>query len=309
MEDEGNEFIPQHASKKSQIKQINDFKVRVLDYVGIFLESNPISTKTPLVASALADAMKIAVQDGNMPLYQKAKTILFELYKNKELHGCNFADEEVQLCTSKMLEKMLKLDMRKAEGYKLVLMLCLKIFESQEGKDKLVTQTIKTLLQGFLTKRTKSLQLNFFIDYFGQHLQIGWNLIIPLIKLIFPKENGGARTETQRKAALKLVIHIVKRIARSNDSSIIEKVLAKYENICEQVQEALKTTGWSKSVKYWLYFLNIFTAVTSIASKGGMNGVEPTKKVKERVDAMIAEDKQAAGLKGKVKELEKLLKP
>ncbi len=42
-----------------------------MDYVGIFLDASTVSQKTPRVACALADAMKIAVQDGNVALYQK----------------------------------------------------------------------------------------------------------------------------------------------------------------------------------------------------------------------------------------------
>eukprot|EP01022_Parablepharisma_sp_SALTPOND_P008153 TRINITY_DN135293_c2_g1_i1.p3 TRINITY_DN135293_c2_g1~~TRINITY_DN135293_c2_g1_i1.p3 ORF type:complete len:334 (-),score=63.45 TRINITY_DN135293_c2_g1_i1:25-1026(-) len=308
MEEEEEALIPQTVSKKSQIKQINDFKLRVLDYVSIFLDSNPITARTPQVACALADAMKIAVQDGNMALYQKAKNILSELYKSKELQADTFGDEEVQECASKMLEKMLKVDMKRAEGYKLVLMLCLKILESQGNKAKLITRIIKTLLQGFLTKTTKSLQINFFMDYFGQHLDVGWNLILPLIKLIFPRENQGARTEMQRKVALKLVIHIVKRTSKTNEPDVLEKALGKYESICKLVEEALEVKGWKKPVKYWLYFLNIFTAITSTLSKGGMADTEQVRKIKAKVDAIIEEDKKAAGLKGKAKELEKLLK-
>jgi len=69
-----------------------------------------------------------------------------ELQKNKELKGCKFSDEEVKECASKMLLHMRKYDPKRAEGYKMVLLLCLKIFESQEeDKTKLITRIIKTV--------------------------------------------------------------------------------------------------------------------------------------------------------------------
>ena len=70
-----------------------------------------------------------------------------DLYKNKELKDCKFNEEEVKECAGKMLSSMMKHDMRKAEGYKLVLMFCLRIFELQhEDKDKLITGIIKTVI-------------------------------------------------------------------------------------------------------------------------------------------------------------------
>ena len=70
-----------------------------------------------------------------------------DLYKNKELKECKFGEEEIKECAGKMLSSMMKHDMRKAEGYKLVLMFCLRIFELQhEEKDKLITGIIKTVI-------------------------------------------------------------------------------------------------------------------------------------------------------------------
>jgi hypothetical protein len=57
--------------QKAQIKQINDFKVRVLDYVNIYVDANSDSKKILHIGNALADAMKIAVQDNNQVLYHK----------------------------------------------------------------------------------------------------------------------------------------------------------------------------------------------------------------------------------------------
>ena len=69
-----------------------------------------------------------------------------ELYKSKELKGSKFNEEEVKECASKMLSNLMKYDMRKAEGYKLVLMICLRIFEVQnEDNSKLITSIIKTV--------------------------------------------------------------------------------------------------------------------------------------------------------------------
>jgi len=42
-----------------------------MDYIGFFLEANPVSHRTIHIASTLADGMKIAVQDNNIALYQK----------------------------------------------------------------------------------------------------------------------------------------------------------------------------------------------------------------------------------------------
>jgi len=49
---------------------------------------------------------------------------------------------------NEMIENMMKLDQRKAEGYKLVLMICLKMLEN-EGEDtgvKKITKIIKTVI-------------------------------------------------------------------------------------------------------------------------------------------------------------------
>ena len=178
--DEENEImIPQPASKKAQIKQINDFKLRVLEYINIFLKTNPRASNILHIARSLAEAMKIALQDGNNDLYQKARNILIELGKNKESLEAMKEDEEITECATQMLAIMFKLDIKKAEGYKLVLLLCLKVLESQESKRKQVISIIKNLLCGFLTKKTKSLQESFFIEYLGQHLEIAWSLLIP----------------------------------------------------------------------------------------------------------------------------------
>jgi len=309
MDSEEEALIPDQASKKSQIKQINDFKIRVLDYIGIFLESNPINAKTPKLAVSLADAMKISVQDDNQALYNKAKTMLSELYKNKELQGNLFNDEEIIEIATQMLEKMHKSEMKKAEGYKLVLLLCLKILELQKDKEKVVIKLVKTLLTGFLTKHAKALQISFFIDYLGQHLQIGWSLLVPLLKLMFPKEKGGARTEMQQEAAIKLASHIVKRTSKTTESKVLEKALSKYDSVCKIIFDALECKEWKKPVKYWVHFLNIFTGVTGTLLKSGLKDLEKVKKIKEKIDELIAKNKEAAGLKGKAKEIEKLLKP
>ncbi len=85
----------------------------------------------------------------------RAKTILTELGKSKDLKGCKFNEEDIKECAGKMLASMMKYDMKRAEGYKLVLMLCLKIFESQpEDKSELVTDTIKSVRSGARSSRS-----------------------------------------------------------------------------------------------------------------------------------------------------------
>eukprot|EP00826_Nyctotherus_ovalis_P033270 TRINITY_DN2687_c0_g1_i3.p1 TRINITY_DN2687_c0_g1~~TRINITY_DN2687_c0_g1_i3.p1 ORF type:complete len:309 (+),score=101.54 TRINITY_DN2687_c0_g1_i3:107-1033(+) len=306
--EEEESMIPQGTSRKSQIKQINDFKLRVLEYVSIFLKANAVSAKSMHVACSLADAMKIAVQDGNVDLYQKARTILSELSKNKEIIHAAFKDEEVVECASQMLGKMFKYDARKGEGYKLVLLFCLKVLELQKGKRKLIIPIIRSLLQGFLTKKTKSLQENFFLEYFGQHLDIGWSLIIPLVKLIFPKESQGARTEMQRKVALKLTMRIIRQTGRTKEAKVIEKALKKYESLTELVLKALETKGWKKPAKFWNYFLTIFTVISNTLAKNGMEDMAQVKKVKEKTQTLLKEKSKEPIFKGKLKEMEMMLK-
>jgi len=308
MDEEEKNMIPQTTSKKSQIKQINDFKFRVLEYVNIFLKSNAITTRTPHIACSLADAMKIAVQDGNKELYQRAKTILTELGKSKEIAGGEFKDEEIEECASAMLGKMFKYDSLKAEGYRLVLLLCLKIFESQKNKRKLIISIVKKMLQGFLTEKTKSLQEVFFLEYLGQRLDIAWSLIIPLMKLIFPKKDQGARTEMQRKVALKLTMRIIRQTGRTKDIKVIEKASKRYESLTELVLKALDTKGWNKPVKFWNYFLTIFTMISSTLIKNEMGDMVQVKKVKEKTKAMMKEKTKEPIFKGKINEMELMLK-
>ena len=165
------------------------------------------------------------------------------------------------------------------------------------------------MLQGYLTKRAKCIQINFFIDYFSQHLDIAWNLIVPLIKLALPKEEGGSRTELQRKVALKLVALIIKRTTKCVDTGIFEKALGKYKKVSETVMEALNLKTWKKPVKYWQQYLVIFTSLTNTLTKNNvLNEMESVTQIKSKVESIIAEDPKAAGLKGKLKELEKILK-
>ena len=74
----------------------------------------------------------------------RAKALLGDLYKSKELNFAAFNEEEVLTCAGDMLAHMMKHDPQKAEGYKLVLLLCLKILENQkDGQPKLITSIIK----------------------------------------------------------------------------------------------------------------------------------------------------------------------
>jgi len=153
------------------------------------------------------------------------------------------------------------------------------------------------------------LQLNFFIDYFGQHLSIGWNLIVPLIKLTFPANEGGARTEMQRKVAQKLFTQIIKRTSKTTDAKIIEKAMSKYEKVAKVVSAALDLKGWKKPVKYWQHYLSMFlTLAKTLTRNGVLNKMESAEGIKKKVEDIVANDKSAAGLKGKLKEFAQIIK-
>ena len=134
--------------------------------------------------------------------------------------------------------------------------------------------------------------------------------MVPLMKLTLPKEKGGARTEMQRKLALKLVLHIIKRTTKCTDSAILEKTLSKYDKIFEVVKQALELkTEWKKPVKCWLQYLTIFLSLSSALKKNGaLTDLHRLNEVKGVIEAIISQDKQAAGLKGKLKEIEQVLK-
>lgn len=69
-----------------------------------------------------------------------------ELCKTKKLKDSQFTDDDVIKCANEMIENMMKQDPRKGEGYKLALMLCLKILENEgEGKVKQITKLIKNV--------------------------------------------------------------------------------------------------------------------------------------------------------------------
>jgi hypothetical protein len=70
--------------------------------------------------------------------------MLAELYKRKDLPYAAFSIEEVHTYAAEMLAAIMKHDVQKAEGYKQVLLLCLKVLESrQEGGVKEITSIIK----------------------------------------------------------------------------------------------------------------------------------------------------------------------
>ena len=252
--------------------------------------------------------MKIALQDGNNDLYQKARNILIELGKNKESLEAMKEDEEITECATQMLAIMFKSDIKKAEGYKLVLLLCLKVLESQESKRKQVISIIKNLLCGFLTKKTKSLQESFFIEYLGQHLEIAWSLLIPLLKLVFTKQDQGARTELQRKLAQRLSMKIIKQTAKDHKTLIIEKALSKYEKVTKLVLKALDTNHWKNPLKYHNYFLTVFTMLSNTLCKNGMEDMSQVKKVKEKIETIMKKDSKEPMFKGRIKEMEIILK-
>ncbi len=131
-----------------------------------------------------------------------------------------------------------------------------------------------------------------------------------MVKLTFPHEKGGARTETQRKVAAKLVSFIVKRTARCTEAAVLEKAMAKYKKLCEAITEALDLKeGWKKPVKYWQHYISMYMSLVGTLTKNGLlSETESVKAIKTKVEEMVAKDKLAAGLKGKLKELEKIAK-
>lgn len=115
--------------------------------------------------------------------------------------------------------------------------------------------------------------MNFFTEFLGGHLKIAWNFMVPLLKLGFPKEKGGARTEFQREIAMKLVTRIVKRTAKCEDSAIFEKVLKKHEKVCKLAREALDVKTWKNPVKYWQQYLTFCMTLAKALNKRGLLSV------------------------------------
>jgi hypothetical protein len=169
---------------------------------------------------------------------------------------------------NKMIENMVKCDMRKAEGYKLVLTLCLKMLETDMKENmKQIANLIKKLLKDYLKGRAKCIQVNFFTEYLGSHLSIAWNFLVPLLKLGFPKDKGGARTEFQREIALKLAANIIKRTSKSECTEILEKVFRKYNKVIKLTNEALDINTWKNPMKYWMQYLTFCISLTKILKR------------------------------------------
>eukprot|EP00831_Metopus_contortus_P070736 TRINITY_DN6470_c0_g1_i2.p1 TRINITY_DN6470_c0_g1~~TRINITY_DN6470_c0_g1_i2.p1 ORF type:complete len:219 (-),score=39.66 TRINITY_DN6470_c0_g1_i2:176-832(-) len=210
------------------------------------------------------------------------------------------------MCASEMLASMLKYEYKKAEGYKQVLLLCMRLC-SAEKKAKFHVSIIKTLLEGFLKKRAKCIQLNFFTDYFAKNLDVALHMFAPLIKLTFPKEQGGARTEFQRKMAQKLTVYIMKKIGKSQEQLVVENLKAHYGKLSALVMEGLEIKVWKKPMKYWQMYSGIFAIITQkLIKESELPETESLSKARTLLVNLINESKQAANLKSRLQQIEAL---
>ena len=233
----------------TKFKQIQDFKVRVLDFVGIYVKE--MKKKETTNRSKALDSMDLikgllkglqaAHSDQNMILFERIKAVISMMAKGtqdqQKEDGESSSIKQNKIIMTELMSQMLKhsKDQQMLKAYQDCFMFLTKHFYQSGNKklQKFLVFTYKELLKKFLSGRTSStiLSVRFFQAAFEQNPSFGWNfakLLLKCIAQIKSKEKveegkvaaagsesegvdaNGSRSNFQRLQALELFAILIK---------------------------------------------------------------------------------------------------
>ena len=334
-------FNPLQANK---VKQIMEFKVRVLDFLSIYAKEMKTQNKpydTHFLMKGLLKSLQVAHQDKNTILFDRIKTVLSMLAKGGAQQQPVSDDKDSKMLLTEVMALVLKptKDQKMHNAYVDVFISLTKQFSADPKTAKFVSFTYKELFKKFLGGRgtsAHSLNQQFFVRIFEEcNSALAKSVMKPLLKYLLPpgkqadfgdsaensrKSSGqiesdktSSRSSHQRLLAIEIFNSLVKSsmknpellVTLGQNTDLISGVLI-------QIVHQSQTFG-QKKVKKTMLALNIYTKLGK-ALKSGQNMTKYHKdyiqnglKISKAIEKECEVDKAMSNLKGKVKEIKAIV--
>eukprot|EP00347_Sterkiella_histriomuscorum_P021443 403333957 len=226
----GNILKEKAKDEAGKYKQIQDFKIRVLDFIAIYIKE--MTKKGDQLATQKFDSidlikgllkgLQVAHQDKNTILFERIKSVIAIMAKGQSGNGNDQAqksngddegDESIKsnkIIMTEIMSLLLKQnkDQQMQKAYTDCFLFLTKYFYQSGNKRliKFLVFTYKELLKTFLSGRSNSGAINvkFFQMAFEQNPSLGWNFAKQLLKCILSlktKSSGKDEESKSRKSS------------------------------------------------------------------------------------------------------------
>jgi len=190
-----------------KFKQIQDFKIKVLDFVSIYIkEMDKQEGKNSIdVIKGLLKGLQVAHSDRNAILFERIKAVISMMAKG---HRRNHEEEEEdsglkanKILMTELVSLLLKQsrDAQLQKAYADCFLFLTRYFYQSGSKKlaKFLVFTYKELLKTFLSGRTNSAAVNakFFQQAFEQNPPFGWSFTKLLLKCILSLKKPTAESK------------------------------------------------------------------------------------------------------------------
>ena len=290
----------------------------------------------------LLKALQVAHADKNTILFDRIKSVLTLLARSGGVSGGEGKEssKESKLLLTEVMALVLKptKDQKMHQAYIDCFISLTKYFSQSEDLKmvKFVSFTYKELLQKFLGGRgasAHSLNQQFFCQIFEEcNSKLGQSLMKPLLRYLLPgtttddkladseatdlmpgeKKAGGARSNHQRLLAVEIFGSLVK--AAGKNPELEAALFSNITLISGVLTQVLKSSDqWAqKKVKKTMLVLGVFTKLgKAIGSSDKAAAKEEYRRCAAQmikaIEAECEKDKALSNLKGKVKEIQKIV--
>ena len=323
----------QQTGKSDSQKKMMDFKLRVVDFISIYVKQKGYSGDAGVQLKLIRGMLKglsVAHQDKQQILFDRIKSVLTLMAKQSQQQGSlqsyesNEEDEKVLLTEMSRLLTKPQRDPALQKAYTDCFLLLTKhYYNASSGASPSLTATYKSLLQKFLGGRVESgsaMSMRFWQQVCEQCPALLWKCHESILSCFLAKEgdqNEGSRSNHQRLQAIELYGHLIKAAKTNQEAkkSMYKSFELLTALICKVIGSADKSWGGQKKVKKTGLCVGLFAkAAKTLSSNEIALDIDPKGlitdcgvKIVKELETATEKDKTMANLKGKIKEIKRII--